>query len=467
MPADKKNDDPIKKYIAYWDDTVKKWFACQNASDPYHGCESDSFLTTLSDYGKDGFSIQPRLMPEPYWGNPSGHSVVIANLNPGGGIPFEETPDGPHKTALLAFMDFVRKHGYFEFARTAPVFMESAALERKGNTATCKAWSKFPDYGGYGWWHNPVPQGGGRFPWAVELAGKYKGVDARKSFPFVMELCGWHSRKWNPGATAVVRRNDCFSDLVVAPFLAAVRRSKTGLGLCVGAAWRDLLKRPEFGFRRYSEPICLVPDKTERLHMLFEAGDDCRVLVTWQSKPERRFNAPVSKFWPEEIKFLNGERVLEWKEIGQRRVNKPCRMATPPRHDFVRSPESTNWSLFWNDFKKAVGTGGGLLCNPGANDGIRIIGQGAGWFVQFSPTGSDMKLEVHAKDRAGRESLKRRVSTLSETTLPGAWKKCRIGGRGSLAVASFKVNAFDKTRPDFASMVSAGKRLLAVLQGGR
>ena len=110
-------------------------------------------------------------------------------------------------------------------------------------------------------------------------------------------------------------------------------------------------------------------------------------------------------------------------------------------------------------------------CHRGAADNVLVLCEdaGAGWRLSVSVTtnGSDMKLEVHATDRAGRESLERRVSTLSDTTLPGAWKKCRIGGRGSLAVASFKMNAFDKARPDFASMVSAAKSLLDVLQGGR
>ena len=157
MPADKMNDDPIKKYIAYWDDIVKKWFTAREKAlaekrirdiseidDPFdpekrktrdelravmHSelDEEDPFLKALDD------KVDPLLMPEPYWGDPRPcrHSVVIADYNPAGNMEADRPKDEKgwrkwksnrskskdHKEAIKEFEKQVKKSGYESFAK--------------------------------------------------------------------------------------------------------------------------------------------------------------------------------------------------------------------------------------------------------------------------------------------------------------------------------------------------------------
>lgn len=468
MPADKKNDDPIKKYIAYWDDIVKKWFSAREIAlagkrirdisdidDPFDSekrktrdelravmhrelDEVDPFLKTL----KDKVEIDPLLMPEPYWGDPSPgkHSFVIADYNPGGSMEDQPRRRGLrkwqlHRTALRRFENRVETSGYAAFAKFAPIMMSEDALKAKG-------WSDFKDYGGRKWWTE-------RRSWAERIAGD-SGV-----LPFGMEFCGWHSNNWPLDKAKCLSGVPEFDELVLKPFLKAVETSTCKLGLCIGGEWAKTLLDRKYGFRQVSDPVTLLQTSEARVHRLFKRDDGCRILVTW-AKHAHGFHAPGPDFAPEETKLLNGLISVEWRNVDQAETGDSVK--NERLHPVLKDLKSVARRAF-------------PACHRGAADNVLVLCEdaGAGWrlSVSVAPNGSDMKLEVHAAGREGKESLKQRVSTLSETTLPGAWKKCRIGGRGSLAVASFKVNAFDKTRPDFASMVSAGKRLLAVLQGGR
>ena len=244
MPADKQNDDPIKKYIAYWDDIVKKWFSAREIAlagkrirdisdidDPFDSekrktrdelravmhrelDEVDPFLKTL----KDKVEIDPLLMPEPYWGDPSPgkHSFVIADYNPGGSMEDQPRRRGLrkwqlHRTALRRFENRVETSGYAAFAKFAPIMMSEDALKAKG-------WSDFKDYGGRKWWTE-------RRSWAERIAGD-SGV-----LPFGMEFCGWHSNNWPLDKAKCLSGVPEFDELVLKPFLKAVETSTCKLGL--------------------------------------------------------------------------------------------------------------------------------------------------------------------------------------------------------------------------------------------
>ena len=325
-------------------------------------------------------------------------------------------------------MERVRKNGYSSFAKSLPV----------GNPPP-----GFAAYRGRGWWRDRIER-------TDCLANRF-GCSSSEFRPFCMELCGWHSEDWVKGnPSARMSGNPQFERLVARPLVAAITLSKCKFGILVGAVYNDILRNA--GFRIVQGPGVFPETNTRRFTLW--SNETAKVVVS----PGQHQSFPASRFYDLIVGLVRGETTLVATASGTTTIPRPA-------------PKKEERLLRVLEDLKSVARRAFPACRRGAADNVLVLCEdaGAGWrlSVSVAPNGSDMKLEVHATDRAGKESLKRRVSTISETTLPGAWKKCRIGGRGSLAVASFKMNAFDKPRPDFDSMVSAGKRLLAVLQVGR
>lgn len=425
----------LDRYVARWNRVVADW---RNPRKRHSLLETDPFLRQF------GGRLSLKLMPEPFWGKTSEASVVVANYNPAGyDEPDPRAPkDNGHYASWKWFVE--RTDSYSAFAERLPVVGElSSDMEPFANY---KGRTKF--------W-------GSRIAWANRIVSGLR-IDAGDRRPVGMELCGWHSEHWDSGRddTGTLLDMEGVEGLVLEPFEAALTLSSAHLGLCVGAGYERVLERMGFSlveewgrFPVYRDDGNLVA----RSYALFRKGD-IRVLVTKSGAGHQI--CPGKHFASHEVGLLAGTEHL---------FVPPQRAANPSHRGPAAPKEERLFPVLKDLMSKARAAF--PACHRGAADNVLVLCKdaGAGWrlSVSVTPNGSDMKLEVHATGREGKESLKRRVSTISETTLPGAWTKCRIGGRGSSAVASFKMNAFDKARPDFDSMVSAGTRLLAVLQGGR
>lgn len=396
MANARKDDDAVDRYLAYWDDIVKKWFAAREKAltgkrirdisdidDPFDPGKRkirdelravihreldkvDPFLKTL----KDKIEIDPLLMPEPYWGDPSPgkHSFVIADYNPGGSM--EDKPkqrdwkNSPHRNSLRKFENRVKTSGYKAFAKFAPIMMSEDALE-------AKRWSDFKDYGGRKWWME-------RRSWAERVAGD-SGI-----LPFGMEFCGWHSKNWPSDKAKCLSEVPEFDELVLKPFLEAVETSTCKLGFCVGAKWSKTLKDRKYGFRQISDPVVLLTTNEGRRHQLFRNANGCRVLVTW-ARHAYGFPPPGPDFASEEIKLLNGRIPIEWQNVDQAETGDSVKKER--LHPVLEGLKTVVRAAF-------------PVRHRGAADNVLVLCAGAGWLlsVSVSPRES-LKMEVHPDGR--------------------------------------------------------------------
>lgn len=319
-------------YLDYWDKTIEKWFA-GSCSDPHHGCGDDPFLPTLEKLTetvrntflanpgtaslseqerktkeKALFAVQPNLMPEPYWGDPANCSIVIANLNPGGGEdPDETTPktrcEKAHRDAIKWFMGEVKTSGYWNVAKRAPVFLSADELSKLDATSDKSGWARFSCYNGWKWWY----ERGGRRQWAEHFCKDLAPETTRGLKPFAMELCGWHSANWTPQASNAVKRNrDDFDQYVLAPLFEAVRRSKAKLGICLGTDWNVIFRSRRLGLRnKYVGAIANAPDQM-RQYSVFDIGENAMILVSW--KRSFKFGVPYHDNWRFETELIRALR---------------------------------------------------------------------------------------------------------------------------------------------------------------
>lgn len=295
----------LQKFSSDWDKTIAEWHRHPFRRDCL--AEEDARL----------FSIVSTLMPEPYWGNLLSSSVVVANLNPGGGE--EPNWNTPHGRALCWFMDHVKPPKlYSSFAKKGPVFLSREQLQRKN-------FGQFGDYAGWKWWNERSQ----RPQWANRIVRALSRGRNVGQAPVALELCGWHSSGWARNLSRLeANERQFFLQKVVNPFHAAVRVSRFRLGLCVGRPWSDLLRTLDsegkslFGFRTISDTHCLLDDGSRRNHEMFEWDDGSRAMVTWQSdrtseKPDI-FLPPDESFLANEIRFLSGERCFPVVQVSKR-----------------------------------------------------------------------------------------------------------------------------------------------------
>lgn len=300
MPDPDKNktiDAVLNGYLDYWDETIEKWLTGKS-SNPLHGCENDPFLPTVRRF------VQPNLMPEPYWGDPANCSIVIANLNPGGGEdPAETSPKTrckkAHRDAIKWFMGEVKTSGYWNVAKRAPVFLSADELSKLDATSDKSGWARFSCYNGWKWWY----ERGGRRQWAEHFCRDLAPEATRGLKPFAMELCGWHSANWNRRASNAVKKGrEPFDRFVLAPLFEAVRQSKTKLGICLGSDWNIIFKsRRSRLHNRFEGPIVNAPDQARR-YSVFDIGENALILVSW--KQAFRFEVPVPENWPVETDLI-------------------------------------------------------------------------------------------------------------------------------------------------------------------
>lgn len=299
----KTDDDVLNGYLDYWDKTIEKWLA-GSSSDPLHGCGDDPFLRNVRRF------VQPDLMPEPYWGDPTNCSIVIANLNPGRGNDFDRLhPGNAHEESVVWLEKLVReKKSYRAVAESFPLLLADDELEKELGPG-----EKLHDYGGRHWWRYQS----GRIQWAEYMWHRVAKEHKTPFRPFAMELCGWHSSGWNQGPSNAVAANGVlFRKLVLRPLIEAVKRSDVRLGLCCGADWSRILrdKRFQSDIRPVTEHETIACDnrrrentRFKRKYSLFEIDKGNHIVVTSEGPGNP---TPHWSSWPRMIDWLRGNGVI-------------------------------------------------------------------------------------------------------------------------------------------------------------
>lgn len=208
----------IQDYFQYCDQLELDWreqVSAIKTNDPFL-----SRSTVLA--GKPYFDV----MPEPFLGDPDNCSIVMINLNPGytaedkdDGVKADEDVLSRKAAATLC------KNGYSSYAKPFPHLDDNP-----------------PHPSGAEWWK-------GRTDYLNRLVYQYKDIpaDTIKPRPFAIELCPWHSHKWEEAK--IVIDSVIYSQMqkrTLAPAFYAIRHSMVDFALAVGAAAIPVLEQNGF-----------------------------------------------------------------------------------------------------------------------------------------------------------------------------------------------------------------------------
>ena len=223
----------IQDYFEYCNDLVQDWIdndANLTVNDPF--LHNSAILS-----GKPYFDI----MPEPFLGNPDKCSIVMINLNPG--YTVGDDVKLSRQNTENRFKDNNLK-GYSDFALPFP-YLSNPEIHPAGA----------------GWWE-------GRKEYLDRLVRVYTGKDTTL-FPFAMELCPWHSNKWDE---AKVEMEDTVYDRMiqraVIPALYAVGNSEAKIAVVVGKAAIPVIEEAGFKLIQSWGPERRVLGKKQGCHMI-------------------------------------------------------------------------------------------------------------------------------------------------------------------------------------------------------
>ncbi len=256
----------LNHYIQYWDCVIDEWLGKKGCTIKGYQKEYDVWLNNNSKISQDD-------IPEPFWGYPEEGSVIIINYNPAGG--FDNNPFTSKSYATCSnkhtFINYVYRHKYSDIAKPFPLIYNNNCSEE-----ICQS---IDGYQGSVWWKK-------KQEW-IESWTSVKGA-----CPFVMELCGWHSKTWKDTKfEKVIKRPEALQhiqDTVVSPLINAINRTGN-VAICIGKQFGMILL--ELGFCEITDMLKLstgkyVKDKgwqpcdKKRYYRIFRK-DDIYVVNTW------------------------------------------------------------------------------------------------------------------------------------------------------------------------------------------
>ena len=208
----------ISAYIKYWNNVVRAWLD-YDLSDKNFRNEIDNVIGNPKLKGK----LRMNHVPGPYMGNPKKASIVILNYNPGGSSDNDYTKC--HQCLrcnrnYYSVINYIDRHGYSGFAKDFPYLNDNVSDELKRSLD-----------GGREWWNR-------KKDWINNLTGN------STKFPFAMEVCGWHSKKWSANVLKKLNNNlqleKHIEDTVVEPMIEVISCNNT-FGICIGKELGDML----------------------------------------------------------------------------------------------------------------------------------------------------------------------------------------------------------------------------------
>ena len=212
-------------FTKYWDDVIDNWFSTQIEPN------QQLFLNEKS------LNLNPKHMPEPYWGDPENCSIVIANYNPGGGADRNRHTYKDCENCPSSFINEVKKKKrYYEVVKDFPIIDDSKGDYNPLANGIC--WWK--EFGGRKWWLQKMK----RLQEYTNLQPENR-VDIYKKKPFAIEFCAWHSVQWPTKSCEKIYKNNTNLASVIDRYFVkalvdAVHNSDTRLGICVGSQFYSL-----------------------------------------------------------------------------------------------------------------------------------------------------------------------------------------------------------------------------------
>jgi hypothetical protein len=243
-----------QNFINYWDNEIRAWFA-------YRGAPTSGF----QKWQQVVKSIEPMLMPEPYWGNPENCSVVMINYNPACSNPVN--PNDPC---------------HFNQCNN-PLTMAGAMWRQYSDIALTFPWLD-PYYTGF--CANPQHLGTAVWmrrhaAWAYRVCNITTPLETQPR-PFFFDLCGWHSPSWR-GKVNNIGQNTINQLKDFVP--AAIAHSDKKLGLCIGSDFKEILLL--LGYEDITNAIMHVdewkPKDVERRYKCYRHPNGTRIICTWAS----------------------------------------------------------------------------------------------------------------------------------------------------------------------------------------
>lgn len=267
-------------FYTHYDTLIEQWLNDKERekiikTDPYfvaQRCRPSNDIYRLSDERLE--------IPEPYFGNPKECSAVIINLNPGksGNKPERDK----HYNTLAGKLANTK---YSCYAKDFPCLEEC--------------------HPGYNFWKQ-------KNNWIKRLCNLN---DENTLKPFAVELCPYHSRKWD-GSIIDDKVIEYIKEWVIQPALDAVKSSKLPFALAIGKPCYDVLTGNQLGFcekKRWTpeDNVCGWPKNgkgnVKRYYVLLGRSDGLKVLCTWckggNSAPAQYFTtveALISKYIQED-----------------------------------------------------------------------------------------------------------------------------------------------------------------------
>lgn len=255
------------EYYKFWDEFVKAWFTSMQSQ------ENRNIAERIAMQFGYVSSINLDELPEPYYGKPHEDvNAVFINLNPG-----MSTGDDLESTKFFSKLTAPGSEGWLikEFAKTK-------CYRAYANKCSCldpNLRNNNPEVCGVRWWQDIAPKPiGGRMSWVRRIYGK---ADMCPSKVFALELCPFHSRRWEFDLKNNQFLKDFINEHVIEPALVATNENKLPFAIAVGAAHRDILTY--VGAEKEKEWICDSKDQQRKF------GDD--VLDIWPRRKDGRFIA--------------------------------------------------------------------------------------------------------------------------------------------------------------------------------
>jgi hypothetical protein len=227
------NNEYWNDYYHFWDEWCENWFKARGNDNNAIIEEQNNVFYNLKDKG----NLDLNELPEPYLGKPSeGVDAVFLNLNPGMSAKNEnskfysckDTSD-PSDTPEWLIREFINcNYKYSDYlTKWSPLNPDLRGHD--------------PEVCGVRWWQGTNPNSiGGRMSWVRRIYGNNNICPSRV---FALELCPYHSKKWN-----LALNNDQMKDFIInnvfIPAFTAVYENKLPYAIAIGRSIDLLLNDP-------------------------------------------------------------------------------------------------------------------------------------------------------------------------------------------------------------------------------
>ena len=272
------------KYYNFWDEFVGRWLAERKAEAPLDEV-SLAYQQACDELDFD-------ILPTPYLGRPSeGVDAVFLNMNPGlseigkrgeyRGVPLDDT----QRFSLLR-----KPNGWLIKAFMCESEGSYRRFVDKWSCLNPDLRDYDPQVCGVDWWQGLNPgKVGGRAAWLRRI---YNNCDMSPSRVFAVELCPYHSKKWN-----AAHLDECLlpfiCEHVIDPACVAVHQNRLPFAVAIGKVFVDLFVSLGANMEHewsYKDPMLGWPQNskgnpTVRVYRMYAIqrrdGQTTRFLVTW------------------------------------------------------------------------------------------------------------------------------------------------------------------------------------------